>query len=825
MYCEVICLSNENFNNEYENLFDSSENNDTLISSNNSDLLDLNSFAEPEQQDKVSAKRNTDFSPQKKIKKFLNKKVLKLALIAFLCLVIIGCASLGGLVLYIYKTVDASIVEDLDKLGLKYTTTIYSQNNDGKWVEYQRIHGTYNRIWVDYDKDLAELEDPDYFGIPKTLADAFIAVEDKRFYEHKGVDWRRTASAVLGVIKRGSTSGHGGSSITQQLVRNITDDRDRAISRKIREIFRAINLEKSYSKEVILESYMNTIAMGNGIYGVAVASEYYFGKSVNELTISECASLAGITNLPEYYRPDTNFENNLKRRNTILKLMLDQEYITQEEYDNALAEELNVVANSSVVRKESINNYFVDTLIDDVVVAFMDEYGYDKDQATQKIYTGGYKIYSTVKPKIQTIMDKVYSNPNYILTAKDGSKLQGSMTVMDYKGHVVGIVGGMGEKTENRGLNRATMSPRQPGSSIKPLSAYAPAIENNLITYSTIIDDSRKSYGGWYPTNHYNSYLGKVTVEKALAYSINTAAVHVIDLLSPKVSYNFLTERLGMKYLNENDIAYAPLGMGGMNKGVTTLESAAAFAIFGNGGKYYEPTTFLEVYDQYDNLIISKTPQPTVAISEDTATIVNKLLQQVVYGPDGTGRYAASAVSNMKIFGKTGTSNSYNNIWFAGGSPYYVGASWCGYDSETRISNSNQAKYMWTDVMRQIHSGLRAKDFNFSNYVQCKVYCSETGLLANSGCPVNGYGWYKTRNQKYCTTHSGEPLTGTSESEAQNYLAGNKDKVPSNDSSVDSSGNNSDDSLTSSSNSEEQGSTSSNSTSSVNSSSNSLPTD
>lgn len=815
-------MSKNNFDEEYQNLFDSSDENTNSdeFSSNDSDFLDLNSLTDFEEVVEPEGEVEKAVSPKKKKSSAKKKKIIKTVLIIFLCLVIVGCLSVGGVVLYIFKTVDGTIDEDLDKLGLNYTTTIYSKNSDGQWVEYQRIHGTDNRIWVDYDEDLANSKAEGYVGIPKILADAFIAVEDKRFYEHNGVDWRRTASALIGFIKKGSTSGHGGSSITQQLVRNITDDRDRAVSRKIREIIRARNLEKLYTKETILECYMNTIAMGNGIYGVEVAAEYYFGKNAYQLTLSECASLAGITNLPEYYRPDTNFDNNIKRRNTILGLMLEQELITKEEYDAAIAEELNVVANASVVRKESINNYFVDALIDDVVEAFMEEYGYDKDQASKKIYNGGYKIYSTVDPRIQGILESVYNNPKYFLTARNGSSLQGAMTVMDYRGNVLGIVGGMGAKTENRGLNRATMSPRQPGSSIKPLSAYAPAIEKNLITYSTMVKDERRWFGGWTPTNWYGGYWGNITIAKAIENSVNTIPVYLVDQLSPQYSYNFLTNSLGMKHLNQNDIAYAPLGMGGMNKGVTTLESAAAFAIFGNGGNYYEPTTFVEIYDQYDNLIISHTPQPKAVIGEDTATIMNKLLQRVVYGGEGTGRLAASTLSGgMRVFAKTGTSNDFYNIWFSGGTPYYVGSSWCGYDTDIKISRGNQATTMWADAMRQIHRGYRAVNYNFSQYVQCKVYCAETGLLANTDCPVNGYGWYKSKNQKFCTTHGGEPVIGTSESAAQAYVAANKNKPPvTSDSSSDSS---EDSSLSSSSSS----SSSSTGTSSAAPSDSASPTD
>ena len=378
-------MNNKNYDDEYQNQFNvsddsiqegSSQSEELEISSNDSDVLDLNSFLDDTPQEEEEEKAS-----DKKKSSSTRNKILKIILIAFLIFVIIGCLAVGGVVFYIFRFVDGTMDEDLDELSLNYTTTIYVQGDKGEWEEYQRLHGEFNRIWVDYNKELAQTNDPSYKGIPFNMANALVAVEDKRFNDHDGVDWRRTASALLGVLKSGSTSGHGGSSITQQLVRNLTDDRDRSVMRKLREIMRARYLEGEYSKETILECYMNTIPMGNGLYGVEVAAEYYFGKSCTELTLSECASLAGITNLPEYYRPDKNPENNLKRRNLILGLMLNQKLITQEEYDDAIDDELKVVADKSVLKETEINSYFVDALIEDVVDALVEKFGYEKEHA------------------------------------------------------------------------------------------------------------------------------------------------------------------------------------------------------------------------------------------------------------------------------------------------------------------------------------------------------------------------------------------------------------------------------------------------------------
>lgn len=773
-------------NKDYNNDFRSFDNNDeTLeISSNNDDVFDLNSFATDEDITEISSSSKTKPAPEpkqplsfktifKRAKKALKEtSTIKIVLSLFLVFVITGCLVVGTFLVYVFAFVDGTVDNNLNQLKLNYTTTIYTQNSSsGKWEEYQRLHGEDNRIWIHYDRTKAAEKAEGYNGIPHNLAMAFVAIEDKRFFEHDGVDWRRTFGAFVGMITNNST--FGGSTITQQLVKNITKDDDRKASRKVREIMRARYLEGEYAKEVILECYMNTIAMGNGIYGVEVAAEFYFGKQVTELTLAECASLAGITKSPESYRPDKNLEKNTKRRNDILYEMYDQGYITKEEYEAAKAEELNVVADRGVLKETKINSYFVDALIDEVIQALMKTYNYDESKAAANFYTGGYQIYSTIDPNVQSALESVFTDPAYALAGKNDAKLQGSMTVMDYKGHIKGMVGGIGEKTENRGLNRATSSPRQPGSTMKPIAAYAPAVEKDIITYSSIIEDKKRTYTNkdWAPKNWYDHYKGNITAKYALQISSNGIPVHIVDMLSPKSCFEFITQSLGLSNLNSEDMNYAPLGMGGTNGGITTKESAAAFAIFGNGGKYYRPVTFVEIYDQLGNLIVSNKPSPSVAISEDTATIMNHMLRNVVYGSDGTGRAAAAYLPNQTIYAKTGTSDATNDLWFVGGTPYYVASCWCGFDSPQGISSSSVALRMWGNAMSKIHSKLEAATFTDSEYVQCKLFCSETGELATPGCPISEYGWYKLSGQKVCNQHGGKvAIPGTTEEEAAKYL-------------------------------------------------------
>ncbi len=723
--------------------------------------LDLNSF---------SAASVDDARKKKAKKKRGKERFLKMFLTVMLVGIITVSLVAGSFLVYAFTMIDGTMDVDLNDLELNFTTAIYVEDKaKGEWVEYQRLHGEFNRIWVSYDAKAArDKENTTYDGIPQKLVDAFVAIEDKRFYTHYGVDWKRTFGAVINEFIPIYSSRQGGSTITQQLVKNLSNDREQSASRKVREIMRARYLENNYAKDTIIECYLNTIPMGHGTYGVEVAANYYFNKSVDELTLLECASLAAITKGPSVYDPENNAENNKDRRETVLKFMLEQGYITKDEHEAALKEELNVVASREQLNESEVNNYFVDALIVNVTNDLADKYGWDSAHAAENFYSGGYKIYATVDPEIQSTVDEVFSNSEaYGIKGKDGKQLQGSFTIMDYTGRVRGLAGGIGKKTANLGMtgfNRATDALRQPGSTMKPIAAYAPAIENGIINYSTIVNDTATNYNGWTPKNWYGSYWGGVTVQYALERSINTIPVYLVNKMTPQVSYDFLTQKLGITTLNKNDVDLSPLGMGGTNGGVTTIESAAAYAVFGNGGRYYEPTLYYAVYDQRNEIVLSNQDvEPVVAISEDTATVMNKLLQGVVYGSNGTGKGAAGFIKDMKIYAKTGTSNNANDLWFVGGTPYYVASCWCGYDSQQTVSDSAIARKMWGAIMSQVHTGLKAKEFEESSYAVDRYYCAETGLLATDACPSKAVGWYTKNNvPTLCKNHGGTAL-GTPE--------------------------------------------------------------
>lgn len=700
---------------------------------------------------------------QKKLSKDTKAKIKhysKIAGRAFLSLMLIGvitgCLVVGAFAIYVFNYVDDKVYEDLDEMSLGFTTTIYAPDTKtGEFVEYKRLHGEENRIWVEFDK------------MPENLKNAFVAIEDKRFRKHQGVDWKRTVAAFANMFVDLYSSNQGGSTITQQLVKNITGDNKQTPMRKIREIMRARYLEGEYHKDTILECYLNTISLGGGICGVEVAANYYFGKSTDELTLVECAAIASLAKEPEKYRPDKNPQFNKKRRIDVLQQMKLQGYISEEVYREAIETDLVVVADENARNINTVNSYFIDTLIDEMIDRLVAEYGMDESYASKNIYNGGYKIYCTVNPEIQNILEEEYLNTEkyfYLKSKKNGKRVQSAFTIMDYEGHIVGIIGGSGEKTTNRGLNRATMTQRQPGSTMKPLAAYSQGIQKSLINYSTIMEDSPldRYYpdGSPGPANSYDKYEGNMTVAEALERSTNTIPCKLVKTLGVESTYYFLDDNFGIDNLmGAQDMNLSSLGLGGTIKGISTTQSAAAFAAFGNLGMYYEPTTFTLITDQHDKVILEQ-KNGVAALDENTATIMNHLLQNVVYGEKGTAKEIASFSETIKCYAKTGTSSDVYDSWLAGGTPYYVGSCWFGYDSQEKLNNSRLAKNMWKTVMQRIHKDLEVKEFTDSEFVYHRYYCKSTGLLATDLCVDKAEGWYKSNIAlpSACTSHPGTLL-------------------------------------------------------------------
>ncbi len=626
----------------------------------------------------------------------------------------------------------SDIVRNIENYEMNMTSVIYVKDDQDKWKEYQRIHGTENRIWIDMEE------------IPQILQDAFVAIEDERFYTHRGVDWKRTTGAFLNYLPFVDiySSNQGGSTITQQLIKNITSDKDKSAVRKLREIGRALSLERMINdKDVILEAYLNTIALGNGICGVEVAANYYFNKDAKDLTLVECASIAAITKNPTANNPEDYPEKNKERRRLVLDKMLELDMISEAQYSDAYDKDIVIDDSQKENFEIPVNSYFVDALIDNVITDISEKYSYSRDTATSMLYNGGLKIYATLDSDIQDTMEEVYLNQRKYFSQKsrkgDRPHVQSAMTITDYEGHILGVVGGVGKKTESRSLNRATSSPRQPGSTMKPLGVYVQAMENGSISYYSSredkpLDNYRDGKKG--PKEWYGYYAGNMTIKKALERSANTIPCWILkDDIGIDASYDFLTNKLNMKYLTDTDRNLSSLALGGCAYGITTTESAAAYSIFGNGGKYFKPVTYYKVERANGKLVLNSDIEGEQVIQPGTATLMNKMLQNVVYGSQGTGKGIAG-YNKMKVFAKTGTSSESNDLWMVAGTPYYVGSVWYGFDQPEKVHNASAAATVWRAIMSKIHKGLEEKEFDLENGLVEREYCKNSGLIAGEKC-------------------------------------------------------------------------------------------
>ncbi len=653
--------------------------------------------------------------------------------------------------LFYLLSLDSKLDIGVESMNLNYTSTVCYLDEDGNEHELEHLYATQNRTWVD-------IED-----MPSYLPYAAIAIEDERFEKHHGVDWYRTMGAAANLVLQ-MRSDFGGSTITQQLVKNITGDKQDTVRRKLQEIMRALYIERHYTKDTIIELYLNTIYLSQGCYGVSTAADIYFDKEVSDLTLAESAAIVGITNLPTYYDPYINPENNLKRQRNILAKMLELEFITQEEYDEAISQKLEFKHEKRKEQLGSVQSYFVDQIITDVIADLMEEQGLSYQVAEKMIFSGGLKIYATIDPKVQSVMDKYYQNDSNWPSSSGSGKPESAMVIMDpYTGEVRGMIGGRGKKTSNRGWNRATQTFRQPGSSIKPVAVYAPAIEYGLINPQTAIDDTPFTVlnGKAYPKNETRTYQGRMTATKAIMESINTVAVKVLNDLTPERSYNFMTTNLSFSKLNKDtDKNLAPLALGGLTKGVSTLEMAAAYSAFVNNGTYIEPHTYTKVLDNQGNVLLEKKPEVIDAMSEKTASYMNYMLSKVM-STGGTGNLARFSES-IASAGKTGTTDDDKDRWYVGYTPYYSAAVWYGYDSPKSIPKGlSPALSAWKKIMAEIHKDLPAKDFVKDDNFTTVNICSMSGLLPNEYCSsdprgtcvVSGYFHKDDVPTKRCKAH------------------------------------------------------------------------
>ena len=772
-------------------------------------------------------------------------RVLFVSLIA-LCIAVtcLGVGSFRGVI------DTAPDVDDIDIMPLGYATFLY--DDAGNQIRKLAAPDS-NRLPVTLDQ------------IPVDLQHAVVAIEDERFYEHNGIDVKGILRAGMKALTTGDFS-EGASTITQQLLKNNVftnwtseSTQLERFTRKIQEQYLAVQVEKKTDKDTILENYLNTINLGAGSYGVQAAARQYFDKDIWDLNLSECATLAGITQNPTKFNPIINPDSNRKRRKEVLQHMLDQNYITQDQYDETLADDVYSRIQAAQEKNSSTENtvytYFEDELTDQIINDLMNIKGYTKKQATNLLYSGGLKVYTTQDSKIQNILDEEYADPSnypdtvqyeldYALTVTDpdgnqvnyskemlqlyfqnedpdfdllfdspedgqtyvdkykasilanGSKVlaervnfapqpQSSMSVIDqHTGYVKALIGGRGEKTASLTLNRATDTTRQPGSTFKIVSTYAPALNEKGMTLATTFEDEPYEYPDGSPVNNATrSYNGTTTIRTAIQNSINVVAVKCLEKVTPELGLKYL-DNFGFTTLahgteadkdaNGNVWSDANLAtaLGGITRGVTNVELCASYAAIANNGNYIKPIYYTKILDHNGNVLIENTAAERSVIKESTAFLLTSAMEDVV--KQGTG--TACQLDNMPVAGKTGTTEAYNDLWFVGYTPYYTCAVWSGYDNNEKLPDyaRNFHKALWKKVMTRIHEGLPSKEFEKPASVEKLSVCEETGLLPRAGCPViTEYFDVGTMPTEYCDQH----FYGSNDDYDYNYDADSSDQT------------------------------------------------
>ncbi len=713
----------------------------------------------------VVAKKQRDNHPRSPWN-WVGKIFGTLVLVGFLTALIFACI----FAVYIKTDLAEQVDFSVEGFALDQTSVIYYQDRKtGQWQELRKLYEKENRVWVG-------LED-----IPLNLKNACIAIEDRRFEEHQGVDWLRTIRASLNMFSGNRI--YGASTITQQLIKNLTHEDEVTVRRKLVEIFRALEFEKKYSKDDILEWYLNIIPLGQRCYGVQAAAMVYFGKDVEDLTLAESASLIGITNNPSMYDPYINPEANKERQIDILYTMLEQGYISETQYEQAKNEEL-VLVNRSAESSGGADyfSYFEDQVINEVVYDLMEKTGYEYAVTLRMLQTGGYQIYCTIDPEVQEKVDAVYEDLSNLPDTASSQQLQSAIVITDNEtGDVVAMAGGVGEKKGSLIQNRATQSYFQPGSIIKPISVYAPALEQGLIHPATVMDDTPyqfTEYDCW-PYNMDREYHGLVSVREAVSRSLNTVPVKLVAELGPEACFDFAKDNMGLSSLVKeritssgtvlSDVGLAPLALGALNGGgVTVKNMTAAYTAFANNGLLREARTYTRVLDSQGKVVLDNTQDNSVAMSGKTAWYSTDMMMDVVQNGTGTG----AQISKMAVAGKTGTTDDNKDRWFAGYTPYYTAVVWCGYDYPEEMiltdSTENPAVTLWQKTMSRIHAGLAPAEFTKPTDVVTASYCRDSGLLATEACrkdirgdrTVSGQLSLEDVPTEYCTCHVMAELCG-----------------------------------------------------------------
>lgn len=733
-------------------------------------ILSKDNKLSPENGGNDTITRNADKSASSKKKKRKRKKVgpvrktltvIGTVLLSLILIVVISVSIIAAaLTVYVMQFRENTPIDiDLDSLDLAYTTFIYGTDSDGNEVELASISRAADRIPVSIER------------IPQHVRDAFVYIEDERFYEHAGVDWKRTFGAFLNELTNGMLYGtrQGGSTITQQLVKNISGDDDAKWDRKMREIFRASDLERYRSKDEILEAYLNCVGMGGSCSGIQAASLKYFGKDVSELDLAEAACLAAIPKSPETLNPFANKEANRERQLLVLRAMYENAAISKQEYENAVNEELQFRDTSQETNSDDIQNWYVDMVIRDVTLDLMELYGVEFEQASDMLYNGGYTIYSPIDIEMQERIEEKYRDYSTFSSTVLSDPPQSAFICMDYTGNILAVAGGIGEKAGSNIFNRATMAKRQAGSSFKPLAAYSYSIENDLATWSSIYmdlpieipDENNPGQTRKWPTNYSSTSANNVWSGRsyftfqALMRSLNTVSARMVEAAGPSKVFEFVMNRFQLSTLTAYDADLSPMSVGALTEGVYLRELVAAYQVFGNGGKYFSPTSYTYVLDPSGETILQHRYTPIQSISEESAYVMNKLLAQVIEGSNGTGK--AAKLENVPVVGKTGTSQEWRDNLFVGCTPDYVSGLWYGYDDNRTVKTGTYygTAQLWKNIFGDIAEEGTKKEFPECEAVKELYYCANTGLIASGSCPTGAVGYYKSTNVPAVCTKCG----------------------------------------------------------------------
>ena len=686
-----------------------------------------------------------------KSKKPFRKRVRIFPYVLSVLFLLIGCGAIGA-GLFARQHFETELPIDFFRFAAKgESPRFYTYDFSDRVNRQGEAHETASDFFA--QKRISHLS---YSEIPQHVIDAFVAIEDKRFYRHNGVDWYRTLAAGVNYAL-GFSDRFGASTITQQVVKNITGDDQISVSRKIREIFLARALEREMDKSEIMELYLNVIHFSDRCNGLADAARHYYSKSVSELTVSEAATLAAITNSPTYYNPIRHPAHNVARRNLILSQMYEQGYLTKEAYEEAVSVGLNLVP-ADAGETDGVNSWYADMVLEDVIADLMREYGISRAVASNLVYTGGVRIDVAMDPDVQKIVEEYYRTAVQTPINNKGEHAQSALIVIDSQtGDVLAVAGAVGEKHGNRLQNFATQTLRPPGSAIKPISVYAPALEEGLIHWGSVFDDVPVNFldnGSMWPKNATGIYRGLTDIPYAVAHSTNTVAVRVLERLGLENSFSWAHNKFHLENLRAdagaNDCDYAALALGQLNYGVTLRELTDAYTVFADGGSYHPWRSYYRVLDADGNILLSAPDRSEVVLSEENAAIMTKLLQGVVR--EGT----SSSITLDKIVecaGKTGTTNADADRWYVGYTPDFICGVWCGYEYPEPIAGRNLCTDIWNRVMQRVVKECGGRSvFEVPSGVIRASYCTDSGDLPSEACTADArgsrarIGWFTLRD-------------------------------------------------------------------------------